>query len=98
MQRRGAKSFVDDLVFSRGVVLSRAAASLRSIETKPFDWLICPLQTDTSADLSQSRKARPGQLCKQTTVIPLRGWPFIFFGKFSKSSSKIEKRKIVSTL
>ena len=48
MQRRGAKSFVDDLVLSRGVVLSRAAASLRSIETKPFDWKICPLWTDTS--------------------------------------------------
>ena len=36
MQWRGAKSFADDLVFSQGVVLSRAAASLRSIETKPF--------------------------------------------------------------
>lgn len=48
MQRRSAKSFVDDLVLSRGVVLSRAAASLRSIETKPFDWKICPLWTDTS--------------------------------------------------
>ncbi len=48
MQRRGAKSFVDDLGLSRGVVLSRAAASLRSIETKPFDWEICPLWTDTS--------------------------------------------------
>lgn len=47
-QRRGAKSFVDDLGLSRGVVLSRAAASLRSIETKPFDSEICPLQTDTS--------------------------------------------------
>ena len=46
MQCRGAKSFVDDLGLSRGVVLSRAAASLRSIETKPFDWEICPLQTD----------------------------------------------------
>ena len=45
MQRRGAKSFVDDLVLSRGVVLSRAAASLRSIEIKPFDWKICPLWT-----------------------------------------------------
>ena len=53
MQRRGAKSFVDDLVLSRGVVLSRAAASLRSIETKPFDWQICPPRTDTSP-----RKAR----------------------------------------
>ena len=48
MQCRGAKSFVDDLGLSRGVVLSRAAASLRSIETKPFDWQICPLWTDTS--------------------------------------------------
>ena len=46
MQRRGAKSFVDDLVLSRGVVLSRAATTLRSIETKPFDWKICPLWTD----------------------------------------------------
>ena len=45
MQRRGAKSFVDDLVLSRGVVLSRAATTLRSIETKPFDWKICPLRT-----------------------------------------------------
>ena len=41
-QCRGAKSFVDDLVHGRGVVLSRAATSLRSIETKPFDWKICP--------------------------------------------------------
>ncbi len=47
MQCRGAKSFVDDLGLSRGVVLSRAAASLRSIETKPFDWKICPLWKDT---------------------------------------------------
>ena len=48
MQCRGAKSFVDDLDQSRGVVLSRAAASLRSIETKPFDSEICPQRTDTS--------------------------------------------------
>ena len=48
MQCRGAKSFVDDLDLSRGVVLSRAVALLRSIETKPFDSEICPLQTDAS--------------------------------------------------
>ena len=48
-QRGGAKSFVDDLGLSRGVVLSRAAASLRSVETKPYDWQICPLQTGASA-------------------------------------------------
>ena len=54
MQCRGAKSFVDDLGLSRGVVLSRAAASLRSIETKPFDWEICPLQTDTRLPLKSN--------------------------------------------
>ncbi len=36
-QRSGVKSFVDDLALGRGVVLSRAATTLRSIETKPFD-------------------------------------------------------------
>ena len=49
MQCRGAKSFVDDLGLSRGVVLSRAATLLRSIETKPFDSKICPLWTDASS-------------------------------------------------
>ena len=48
MQCRGAKSLVDDLGLSRGVVISRAAFSLRSIETKPFDWGICPLRMDMS--------------------------------------------------
>jgi hypothetical protein len=33
---------------SQGVVLSRADALLRSIETKPRDSQICPLRTDTS--------------------------------------------------
>ena len=47
MQCRGAKSFVDDLGLSRGVVPSRAAAILRSIETKPFDSVICPLDGRT---------------------------------------------------
>ena len=35
MQRRGAKSLADDLVTGRGVVLSRAATTLRSVETYP---------------------------------------------------------------
>jgi hypothetical protein len=43
MQCPGAKSLVDDLGYSRGVVLSRAATILRSIETKPYDWMICLL-------------------------------------------------------
>jgi hypothetical protein len=32
----GAESFVDDLDSSRGVVLGRAATTLRSIETHPW--------------------------------------------------------------
>ena len=36
MQCWGAKSFADDLVTGRGVVLSRAATTLRSVETKPM--------------------------------------------------------------
>ena len=36
-QRGGVKSSVDDLALGRGVVLSRAATTLRSIETKPLD-------------------------------------------------------------
>lgn len=39
-----AKSLVDDLGFCRGVVLSRAAALLRSVETKPYDRWICLLK------------------------------------------------------
>ena len=34
---RGAKSLADDLGMDRGVVPSRAAASLRSAETNPSD-------------------------------------------------------------
>ena len=35
VQGRGVESFADDLVTGRGVVLSRAATILRSVETKP---------------------------------------------------------------
>ena len=73
MQSRGAKSFVDDLVFCRGVVLSRAAASLRSIETKPFDWEICLLWTDTSPAGCSWRslfKRRQGGICGTSPTFP----------------------------
>lgn len=36
MRRGGVKSFVDDLVLGRGVVSSRAATSLRTVETQPW--------------------------------------------------------------
>ena len=58
VQCRGAKSFVDDLGLSRGVVLSRAAASLRSIETKPFDSGICPLLDGPILDDVDDRSVR----------------------------------------
>ena len=40
-QSGGPKLSVDDLCAGRGVVLGRAATILRSIETQPFDWMIC---------------------------------------------------------
>ena len=59
-RRGGAKSFVDDLVSSQGVVLSRADVLLRSIETKPRDSQICSLQTNTSREMAgQVSAARP---------------------------------------
>ncbi len=61
VQCRGAKSFVDDLGLSRGVVLSRAAASLRSIETKPFDSGICPLLDGPILDIDRRLAAVAGR-------------------------------------
>lgn len=84
VQCRGAKSFVDDLGLSRGVVLSRAAASLRSIETKPFDSGICPLldgpildDVDDRSVRARARSAgRPARLSGSG-----RHFLFIFFPK-----------------
>ena len=38
MRRGGVKSTVDYFVLGRGVVISRAATSLRSVETQPLTW------------------------------------------------------------
>ena len=88
-QCRGAKSFVDDLGFGRGVVLSRAATSLRSIETKPFDWKICPHSRRTHlrepapprSEIETGRLRVPpllrdGRLwfARSPAVAPCRGW------------------------
>jgi hypothetical protein len=43
----GAKSFADDLVTGRGVVLSRAATTLRSVETKPNQTMIQNVERET---------------------------------------------------
>ncbi|KAK2138077.1 hypothetical protein NP493_8956g00004, partial [Ridgeia piscesae] len=42
-----------------GTSVKRAAASLRSIETKPFDSGICPLLTDPSSTTNGSQLSRP---------------------------------------
>ena len=91
-RRRGAKSFVDDLGLSRGVVLSRAAASLRSIETKPFDSKICPLQTDTSCGSKASSRHTAGPLSLFLRELGER--PF-FFGteNFGCDSFKVQGAK-----
>ena len=54
-QSSGPKSSVDDLCAGRGVVLGRAATILRSIETQPFDWMIC-LVSQTSRPLEGCEK------------------------------------------
>lgn len=51
-RRGGAKSFVDDLVLGRGVVLSRAATTLRSIETQPWTRRFVCFQTDNIIPVS----------------------------------------------
>ena len=48
MRRGGVKSFVDDLVLGRGVVTSRAATSLRSVETQPLTRRFVRIRRTTS--------------------------------------------------
>ena len=107
MQRRGAKSFVDDLVLSRGVVLSRAAASLRSIETKPFDWKICPLWTDIHLPTAENGQgvcvgplharwraavARASEPCTSRTSVPSRDRRAGKCFLFSKSNLAVARK------
>ena len=69
-QGGGAESSVDDLGLSRGDVLSRAAALLRSVESQPYDWQICTLQTDTSAPL---------KFWSETSMRGFRGGPWWYW-------------------
>ena len=49
-QSGGPKLSIDDLCTGRGVILRRAATTLRSIETQPFDWMICSCHLDKSSE------------------------------------------------
>ena len=59
MRRGSVKSFVDDLVLGRGVVISRAATSLRSVETQPLTRRFVRNQTN---DISVPSLSRVGGL------------------------------------
>ena len=61
-QSGGPKSSVDDLCAGRGVVLGRAATTLRSIETQPF-WL-----DDLSCQLDKSSKTKRASTATQGRV------------------------------
>ncbi|RUS68429.1 hypothetical protein EGW08_023809 [Elysia chlorotica] len=55
MRRGGDKSFVDDLVLGRGVVISRAATSLRSVETQPLTRRFVRIRRATISDDGQGQ-------------------------------------------
>lgn len=62
MRRGGVKSFVDDLVLGRGVVISRAATSLRSVETQPWTRRFVRIQTSNHLRPVPSRRLVRGCL------------------------------------
>ena len=74
MRRGGVKSFVDDLVLGRGVVISRAATSLRSVETQPLTRRFVRIRRATSSDHGQAPLSLHG-------LLALLLFPF-FFSKF----------------
>ena len=56
----GAKPFVDDLLLGRGFVRSRAAPSLRSIESQPSTQGFVSAGFPVARLLARDRVARPG--------------------------------------
>ena len=68
MRRGGVKSFVDDLVLGRGVVPSRAATSLRSVETQPLTRRFVRTRRATSPSLeSLLAEFSPQVVCSAVT-------------------------------
>ena len=79
-RRGGAKSFVDDLVSSQSVVLSRADVLLRSIETKPRDSQICSLRTIA------------GQVAGRRVLLPENGPLRLFGGVFGLTACEAARQ------
>ena len=70
---RGAKTFVDDLILAQGFVSSRAATSLRSIESHPSSQNFCRLPSvhESLLPLPHSTLATPAA-GSSNRVAPLR--------------------------
>ena len=93
MRRGGVKSFVDDLVLGRGVVISRAATSLRSVETQPLTRRFVRSRRATSSGNSQSEKQSHNGLAAQSTgIFSLFFLQLFFFSKFFSSQVLIGRR------
>ena len=82
MRRGGTKSFVDDLAFGRGVVLSRAATSLRSIETQPWTRRFVCFLGQTHLLLVREAGQRWSTNVGRPAGVGRRGRPFVFFFNF----------------
>ena len=70
MQCRGARSLVDDSALGRGVVLSRAAASLRSIDTQPHRPGDLSARQHRDGHISSLRRQHPATLSRQPSRKP----------------------------
>ena len=84
MRRGGVKSFVDDLVLGRGVVPSRAATSLRSVETQPLTRRFVRTRRATSPFVKKSL-VNLLRLFALLLLIPIPTIYLFFFFPFSSS-------------
>ncbi|KAH9523292.1 hypothetical protein Btru_066320 [Bulinus truncatus] len=102
MRRGGVKSFVDDLVLGRGVVISRAATSLRSVETQPLTRRFVRFRRTTSPSwslpmlLGRSVGRSVGRSIDREKHAPRRGRVLLFLnhaGPVTHDSEREEREK-----
>ena len=96
LQSGGPKSSVDDLCTGRGVVLGRAATTLRSIETQPFwlDDLSCQLDKSSNLGwsfffffLKFSASTGCSHFCKKCWICWLQSWFYMELTEGHQSGS-----------
>ena len=81
MRRGGDKSFVDDLVLGRGVVISRAATSLRSVETQPLTRRFVRIRRATISDYGQDSFSPQAVAVRKVALMIARYPGVVFFFK-----------------